>query len=125
MVDQGDPYAMECEASTAAVASALGVHRDEVVLCYQSRFGRERWLEPSTLETLTALAGAGVRRVDAACPGFAVDCLETLEEIAETDAALFRAHGGESLRYIPCLNAGPAHAEVLAALVRRELDAWT
>jgi protoporphyrin/coproporphyrin ferrochelatase len=59
------------------------------------------------------------------CPGFAVDCLETLEEIAQQDADIFRAHGGGELRYIPCLNAGDAHAVALAKLARRELDAWT
>ena len=124
VVDGGDPYAAQCEASTAAIAAALGLARDAVLLTYQSRFGRERWLQPYTLPTLQALARAGVRTIDVACPGFAVDCLETLEEIAMLNAQAFRAAGGERLRYIPCLNAAPAHADALAALARRALAAW-
>ena len=94
-------------------------------LTYQSRFGKERWLAPATDATLRELAEAGVRQVDVVCPGFAADCLETLEEIAMQNAELFREHGGEALRYIPCLNEAPAHADALAALARRELAAWT
>ncbi|TLX22761.1 ferrochelatase [Thermomonas fusca] len=118
LVDGGDPYADQCEASARAIAAALDVRRDELLLTFQSRFGRERWLEPYTLPTLEALAREGVRRVDVVCPGFAVDCLETLEEISVENDAAFRAAGGESLRYIPCLNAGGAHADALAALAR-------
>ena len=120
LVDAGDPYAAQCEASTAAIAEALGIARDEILLTFQSRFGRERWLQPYTQATLEALARDGVRNVDVACPGFAVDCLETLEEIAVENAHAFRAAGGEALRYIPCLNAGDAHAAALAALAQRD-----
>lgn len=120
LVDAGDPYADQCEASTRAIADALGVPREALLLTFQSRFGRERWLEPYTQPTLEALAREGVRRVDVACPGFAVDCLETLEEISVENDAAFRAAGGESLRYIPCLNAGDAHADVLVALAERD-----
>ncbi len=124
VVDGGDPYAAQCEASTNAIAAALGIGRDEVLLTYQSRFGRERWLQPYTLPTLQALARAGVREIDIACPGFAVDCLETLEEIAMQNAEAFRAAGGQALRYIACLNDAPAHADALAAIARRQLQAW-
>ena len=120
LVDGGDPYAAHCEASTRAIAEALGISRDEILVTYQSRFGRERWLQPYTQATLEALARDGVRTVDVACPGFAVDCLETLEEITVENAVAFREAGGESLRYIPCLNAGDAHAAVLAALARQD-----
>ena len=120
LVDAGDPYADQCEASARAIAEALGIAREELMLTFQSRFGRERWLEPYTQPTLEALAREGVRRVDVACPGFAVDCLETLEEISVENDAAFRAAGGEALRYIPCLNAGDAHADALAALARRD-----
>ncbi len=123
LVDGGDPYAAHCEASTRAIAEALGIARDQILLTFQSRFGRERWLQPYTQVTLEALARAGVRTVDVACPGFAVDCLETLEEIAVENAAAFRAAGGDSLRYIPCLNAGAAHAAALAALAQGE-EGW-
>ena len=124
VVDGGDPYAAQCEASTQAIAAALGIERDAIVLAYQSRFGKGKWLQPDVVGVLQGLARDGVRKVDVACPGFAVDCLETLEEIALQDAALFRAAGGESLRYIPCLNAGEAHALALVALAQGE-EGWT
>ncbi|MDE2408167.1 MAG: ferrochelatase [Xanthomonadaceae bacterium] len=120
LVRQGDPYAAQCAASTAAIATALGLHHGDIVLTFQSRFGRERWLQPYTLPTLEAMARAGVQRVDVVCPGFAVDCLETLEEIRLQTAAAFRTAGGKTLAYIPCLNASAAHADALAALVRSD-----
>ena len=116
LVDGGDPYASHCEASTQAIAEALGIPRKEILLTFQSRFGRERWLQPYTQATLEQLARDGVRTVDVACPGFAVDCLETLEEIAIENARAFREAGGQALRYVPCLNAGAAHADALVAL---------
>ncbi|MFT4178390.1 MAG: ferrochelatase [Thermomonas sp.] len=120
VVDAGDPYAQQCEASTQAIARALGIKRGDILLTFQSRFGKGKWLQPDVVATLRSLARAGVRKVDVACPGFAVDCLETLEEIAMQDAALFRAAGGEALRYIPCLNASDAHADAIAALAAGE-----
>ncbi len=122
LVRKGDPYAAQCEASTQAIATALGLARSDVRLAFQSRFGRARWLQPYTLPTLQGLARDGVRTVDVACPGFAVDCLETLEEIMQLNAGAFRDAGGAALRYIPCLNAGDAHADALAALATRD---WT
>ena len=124
LVDGGDPYAAQCEASVAELARVLGLSPADYVLTYQSRFGRERWLGPATDDTLRALAGAGVGRVDVVCPGFAADCLETLEEIAMENATLFQEAGGQSLRYIHCLNDAPGHADALAALVQRELADW-
>ena len=124
LVDGGDPYAGQCHASARAIAAALGLGDGDWQATFQSRFGREQWLLPATDTTLRALADAGGRRVDVVCPGFAVDCLETLEEISMQNADLFRAHGGETLSYIPCLNAAPAHADVLAAIAQRELEAW-
>lgn len=124
LVDAGDPYAAQCEAGVAAILQALGMPREDGLLAYQSRFGRAKWLQPDIVPVLRRLAGEGVRTVDVVCPGFATDCLETLEEIAQTDAALFRAAGGEALRYIPCLNAGDAHADALAAIARREFEQW-
>jgi ferrochelatase len=121
LVDAGDPYAAQCEASARAIAGALGLDAGAWSLAYQSRFGRERWLGPSTADTLDALAARGVRSVDVACPGFAADCLETLEEVAMMLAARFAERGG-TLRYIPCLNGAPAHADALAALAQRTLD---
>ncbi len=116
LVRAGDPYAAQCEASTRAIAEALGIARGEVLLTYQSRFGRERWLQPYTLPTIEQLGREGVATLDVACPGFAVDCLETLEEIAMQNADAFQAAGGGALRYIPCLNDDHAHATALAAI---------
>ncbi len=123
LVDGGDPYARQCEASARAVAEALDLPDADWSLSYQSRFGRERWLQPSTADSLDALATRGVRKLDVACPGFAADCLETLEEISMMLSEQFGAAGG-TLRYIPCLNASPGHVEALAGLVERELAAW-
>jgi len=122
LADAGDPYPQHCQASAEAIARALDLPPDAWQLSYQSRFGREPWLAPATVDTLRALGADGARHVDVVCPGFAVDCLETLEEIAINNAALFRASGGRTLSYIPCLNASPAHAQVLADLARRALD---
>ena len=122
LVVAGDPYAAQCEASAAAIARALDLPDDAWVLAYQSRFGRERWLQPYTSVVLADLAAQGVRTVDVACPGFAVDCLETLEEIAVENATVFAGAGGEALRYIPCLNAAESHAAALAAIAGDALD---
>ncbi|HJR73966.1 MAG TPA: ferrochelatase [Luteimonas sp.] len=119
LADQGDPYPQRCEDSARAVATALGLAAGEWSLSYQSRFGRERWLEPATTTALDDLAARGLDAVDVVCPGFAVDCLETLEEVAMMLAARFAERGGR-LNYIPCLNDAPAHADALAALAERE-----
>jgi ferrochelatase len=120
----GDPYAGQCLAGGRALAQRLGLAEDQWQLTFQSRFGREPWLQPYTDRTLEALAGQGVRVVDMVCPGFAVDCLETLEENAVENAALFRRAGGTELRYIPALNASPGHVAALAALARRHAQGW-
>ena len=117
LADAGDPYPQRCTASAQAIAAALGLEASQWTMAYQSRFGRERWLEPATQGELQRLAAAGVREVDVVCPGFAVDCIETLEEVALGLAGEFAAKGG-TLRYIPCLNDAPGHAAALARLVR-------
>jgi ferrochelatase len=122
LADNGDPYPRQCEAGARAIAAALGLREESWTLTYQSRFGREKWLEPATADTLVALAERGIRSVDVVAPGFAVDCLETLEEVAQMLRDDFRARGGE-LRYIPCLNDSAAHARVLGAIARVAADA--
>ena len=117
VADAGDPYPQRCTASAEAIAAAAGLQPGQWSIGYQSRFGRERWLEPSTQAELDRLAAAGVREVDVVCPGFAVDCIETLEEVALGLAEHFRSKGGQ-LRYIPCLNDAPEHAAALARLAR-------
>ncbi len=121
----GDPYPRQCEAGARALAARLGLAEGEWLLTYQSRFGREEWLRPYTDQTLSAMAREGVKVVDVICPGFAVDCLETLEEIAEQNAHGFREAGGGELRYISALNDEPGHVAALAALARRHLQGWT
>jgi len=121
VADAGDPYPQQCEASAHAIARALELGPDDWQLGYQSRFGREKWLQPYAEPSLWALAGEGVRRIDVVCPGFAVDCLETLEEVAMGFAHTL-AERGAQMRYIPCLNDDPAHAGALAALAEAALQ---
>ncbi len=115
LADAGDPYPQRCEASAHAIAKALGLAADEWQLGYQSRFGRERWLQPYAEPSLWALAESGVKQIDVVCPGFATDCLETLEEVAMGFTETL-AERGAQMRYIPCLNAEPEHARALARL---------
>ena len=121
--DAGDPYHCHCHKTTRLLADALGLDRHNIALSFQSRFGPEAWLKPYTDETLDEWAKNGVRRVDVAAPGFAADCLETLEEIAMQYAERFAAHGGE-LRYIPCLNDDEAHVSALCNRLTREAGEW-
>lgn len=122
--DAGDPYRAECEATAHRLAAALDLQAGHWRLVYQSRFGREPWLQPYCDKTLEALPGQGVKNVDVVCPGFAADCLETLEEMAHTNRQLFLDHGGERFCYIPCLNDSPVHIEFLAGLIRENAAGW-
>ncbi len=122
--EAGDPYPRQCERTARLLAEALGLEEDRWQLTYQSRMGREPWLQPYTSATLEALAREGVRHVQVLCPGFAADCLETLEEIAMENRDIFLAHGGERYGYIPCLNDRPDHVEALAAIARSHLGGW-
>lgn len=115
LADAGDPYPQQCQASAQAIAQALGLADDAWQLTYQSRFGREKWLQPYAEPTLWAMAEAGMRRMDVVCPGFATDCLETLEEVAMGFTETL-AERGATMHYIPCLNDAPAHAQALARL---------
>ena len=106
------------------MAEALELSESDYLVTFQSRFGREEWLQPYTDETLKALPGAGVRSVQVICPGFSSDCLETLEEIGVENRDYFLEAGGERYEYIPCLNADPGHIDALAALVEEHLTGW-
>jgi protoporphyrin/coproporphyrin ferrochelatase len=123
-VQLGDPYLGQCQATACLLQRRLKLAEDELVVSFQSRVGRERWLHPYTDATVRQLAAAGVRRLDVACPGFAVDCLETLEEIAMQNRDFFLQAGGGELRYIPALNDSPAQVADLAALVQRHIRGW-
>lgn len=120
----GDPYFCHCQGSARRIAERLDLQPGDWLLSFQSRVGREEWLKPYTDETVQRLAKEGVRRLDVICPGFAVDCLETLEEIAMQNRDSFLAAGGEVLRYIPALNADQAHVQALSALVHRHGRGW-
>lgn len=122
--DAGDPYPAQCAATAKLLARELGLGDDDWRLCFQSRFGREPWLQPYTDKTLEAWGRAGIKRVDVICPGFSADCLETLEEIAIANRALFERAGGQRLAYIPALNDEANHIAALAAIARRELSGW-
>ena len=122
--DAGDPYAGQCAVTAAALAKDLSLSDGDWQVTFQSRFGPAEWLKPYTEEVLRDCAAQGVRQVDVLCPGFAADCLETLEEISLRYGESFRAAGGEQLRYIPALNARDAHVQALAGLALTELRKW-
>lgn len=113
----GDPYAEQCRATAHGLRERLGLDQTEAPMSFQSRVGREPWLTPYTDHTVRELGAEGVRNIDVICPGFAVDCLETLEEIAMQNRDFFRDAGGERLDYIPALNSRPAHIRLLTDLV--------
>ncbi len=123
-VRNGDPYRAQCEATAAGLRERLGLAPEAMVVCFQSRVGREPWLSPYTDHVLAALPREGVRSIDIVCPGFSIDCLETLEEIAMAGRDTFLAAGGERYRYIPSLNDSPGQVDALQALVARHLQGW-
>jgi len=116
-VANGDPYEDQCRQSVELVVAELGLSEDEWLMTYQSRVGREPWLQPYTDITLQELARSGVKHVQVICPGFAVDCLETLEEIAIQNREIFEAAGGQKLEYIPALNDSQEHVNLLLDLL--------
>ena len=128
----GDPYHCECIKTARLLAETLGLTKDEWQLTFQSRFGKAKWLEPYTEPTLIAMAQAGVKRVDVVCPGFTVDCLETLEEIAMEAKEAFLHAGleaaadtqGRVFHYIPCLNDSPVWAQSLCRIALQHLSGW-
>ena len=114
--DEGDDYPQRCRDTTRELVSALGLPPEKVMMTFQSRFGREPWLTPYTDETLKMLAEKGTRHIQVMCPGFAADCLETLEEIAVQNREIFLEAGGKQYEYIPALNATPEHIEMMVKL---------
>jgi ferrochelatase len=120
----GDPYHCQCQKTARLLRERLGWSDSRLQITFQSRFGSEEWLQPYTDETLKKLASDGTRRVAVLTPGFAADCVETLEEIAIAGREMFLEHGGERFAFIPCLNDQPAHIALLADIIRRELKGW-
>ena len=121
----GDPYHCHCRKTARLLADALARPDLRVETAFQSRFGRAKWLEPATDAMIGQLAGEGVKRLVIAAPGFAADCLETLEELAIRGKEQFLDAGGQGFAYLRCLNGGPAGMEMLESLTRRELAGWT
>ncbi|HID4215274.1 TPA: ferrochelatase [Klebsiella pneumoniae] len=114
--NQGDDYPQRCRDTTRELVSALGLPPERVMMTFQSRFGREPWLTPYTDETLKMLGEKGTKHIQVMCPGFAADCLETLEEIAVQNREIFLEAGGKQYEYIPALNADAAHIEMMVNL---------
>jgi ferrochelatase len=107
-----------------ALRARLGMDDNKLMLTYQSRFGFDAWLKPYTIDTVADLARRGVKNIAVVTPGFAADCLETLEEIAGENAEVFRHNGGEKFSFIPCLNDSDEGMDVIRQLVMRELQGW-
>ena len=123
-LENGDPYHCECHKTTRLIAEQLGLTPNEYLTTFQSRFGRDPWLQPYTDETLKALPQQGVKSVQIICPGFSSDCLETIEEIGGENCEYFLEAGGERYEYIPCLNAEPDHIELMRTLIEEQAKDW-
>jgi protoporphyrin/coproporphyrin ferrochelatase len=123
-IDKGDPYQAQCIATTDALRQRMGLDASKLILTFQSRFGFDTWLQPYTDKTIEKLAKDGVSRLAVVMPGFSADCLETLEEIAQENAEIFKHNGGEQFAAVPCLNDSDAGMDVIRQLVLRELQGW-
>ena len=123
-LDKGDPYHCACARTARLLAERLQLPEGKLVLSFQSRFGREEWLQPYTDETVKKLASAGVRDIAVIAPGFTADCLETLEELNVQLREIFIEHGGSRFAYLTCLNDEPEHVTFLYNLMMRELGGW-
>ena len=121
---KGDPYHCECHKTSRLLAERLGLPEAQYMTTFQSRFGREQWLQPYTSDVLKSLPSKGIRSVQLICPGFAADCLETIEEIDIENRQYFLDNGGEQFDYIPALNAQDVHIQMLSALVQKNLQGW-
>ena len=123
-VDSGDPYFCHCQKTARLVAEKLKLQDNEWKVVFQSRFGREPWLQPYCSLTLQELAGAGTKSVDIICPGFSADCLETLEEIQMDNKKMFIDAGGETFNYIPCLNDSEDHINAICEILTAHMFGW-
>jgi len=121
---KGDPYEAQCVRTTELLRVQLALDETKLMMTFQSRFGRARWLEPSTIKTVRALAKKGVKNLVVVTPGFSADCLETLEEIAVENAHVFTRAGGKNFAAIPCLNDSEAGMLMIWQLAMRELKGW-
>lgn len=120
----GDPYHCHCQKTTRLLREALGLTPDKTKVSFQSQFGKEQWLTPSTEDTLEKLPSKGFKNIAIMTPGFSVDCVETLEEIAVEGKEAFMEHGGESYTFIPCLNDTKDGMQVIKDICDNELKGW-
>ncbi|MFV2073344.1 MAG: ferrochelatase [Thermoanaerobaculales bacterium] len=123
-IEAGDPYLDQCRATAALLTDAIDIEPERIVTGFQSRFGREQWIEPATATLLEEWGRQGFDGLDVVCPGFAADCLETLEEIAITGRGIFSDAGGGRFRYLPALNDRPDHIAALADVAVEHLGGW-
>jgi ferrochelatase len=121
---KGDPYYCQCAATTRLLREKLGWNDSKLMMTFQSRFGTAEWLKPYTDATVKSLPGKGVKNLAVMTPGFAADCLETLEEIAMENAHIFKSAGGENFAHIPCLNDSERGMAVIRDVAMRELQGW-
>ena len=122
--DLGDPYPEHCRATAAALAKEMGWGEDDFLVTFQSRFGREPWLQPYTDETLIRLGGEGLESILVLCPGFTADCLETIDEIGNLGREQFEGAGGGHLDRVECLNDSQRWLDAMAEIASRELSGW-
>jgi len=123
-VNNGDPYFCHCQKTARLVAEKLLLKESRWKVTFQSRVGREPWLEPYTDNTLKQMAHQGIKSLDVVCPGFSADCLETLEEINMENREIFLNRGGTDFDYIPCLNDNDAHISSLCELITQHSFGW-
>lgn len=121
---KGDPYFCQCQATSRLLADRLQLSEDQFQVVFQSRFGKEPWLQPYCDETLKALPAKGIKNIQVICPGFSADCLETIEEIDEENKEYFMEAGGEQFSYIPALNEQPLHIDMMKQLIERHCQGW-
>ncbi|MEM9810551.1 MAG: ferrochelatase [Pseudomonadota bacterium] len=122
--ENGDPYHCHCQKTARLMREALGWDTDFAPTAFQSKFGPEKWLEPSTESLVIKAAEDGLKKIAVVTPGFVSDCIETLEEVGIGLAETFEEHGGETLTAIPCLNARADFLDALSAIIKRELAGW-
>lgn len=123
-INNGDPYEKQCKVTSQLLAQALNLNDEQWLMTFQSRFGTETWLQPYTDKTLEQLGNNKLNRLDVYCPGFASDCLETLEEIAIAGKAIFIDNGGRYFHYIPALNDSDKSIEALTHIAKNNLQGW-
>ncbi|MDA9628939.1 ferrochelatase [Pelagibacteraceae bacterium] len=123
-LNNGDPYHCFCLKTTRLVKEKMKLSDDQIITTFQSRFGREEWLQPYTSETLKELPGKGIKDIHIISPGFSADCLETLEELEEENREYFIESGGEKYKYIPCLNDNKEHLDFISYLIIKNTHGW-